>query len=111
MQELLRSEGAVHPEVARQMAAERQGCIGSRGMATALLDCRPREWRGLDLMEINRQVLHMSVVPCRRGSEVFALGEPEAFELRLQGDRESVRRGVVHCILQKLRELSADSQE
>ena len=35
----------------------------------------------------------------------------EAFELRLQGDRESVRRGVVHCILQKLRELSADSQE
>ena len=26
-------------------------------------------------MEINRQVLHMSVVPCRRGSEVFALGE------------------------------------
>lgn len=109
--ELLRSEGAVHPEVARQMAAERRGCIGSRGMATALLDCRPREWRGLDLMEINRQVLHMSVVPCRRGSEVFALGEPEAFELRLQGDRESVRRGVVHCILQKLRELSADSQE
>ena len=35
----------------------------------------------------------------------------EAFELRLQGDRESVRRGVVYCILQKLRELSADSQE
>ena len=35
----------------------------------------------------------------------------EAFELRLQGDRESVRRGVVHCILQKLRELSVDSQE
>ena len=54
---------------------ERRGCIGSRGMATALLDCRPREWRGLDLMEINRQVLHMSVVPCRRGSEVFVLGE------------------------------------
>ena len=49
--------------------------LRSRGMATALLDCRPREWRGLDLMEINRQVLHMSVVPCRRGSEVFALGE------------------------------------
>ena len=35
----------------------------------------------------------------------------EAFELRLQGDRESIRRGVVYCILQKLRELSADSQE
>lgn len=109
--ELLRSEGAVHPEVARQMAAGTARLYRRRGMATALLDCRPREWRGLDLMEINRQVLHMSVVPCRRGSEVFALGEPEAFELRLQGDRESVRRGVVHCILQKLRELSVDSQE
>ena len=35
----------------------------------------------------------------------------EAFELRLQGDREGVRRGVVYCILQKLRELSVDSQE
>ena len=49
--ELLRSEGAVHPEVARQMAA-----------GTARLYRQPG-------------VLHMSVVPCRRGSEVFALGE------------------------------------
>ena len=63
--ELLRSEGAVHPEVARQMAAGTARLYRQQG----------DEWRGLDLMEINRQVLHMSVVPCRRSSEVFALGE------------------------------------
>ena len=77
--ELLRSEGAVHPEVARQMAAGTARLYRQQGDG----DC----------------VIGLSTTGT------------EAFELRLQGDRESVRRGVVHCILQKLRELSADSQE
>ena len=91
--ELLRSEGAVHPEVARQMAAGtarlyRQQGDGNKPAGLAYVGCSlPEEFGG---------------VRSRR---------TEAFELRLQGDRESVRRGVVHCILQKLRELSADSQE
>ena len=56
---------------------------------------------GPGLMEINRQVLHMSVVPCRRGSEVFALGERRLLSFACREIGESVRRGVVHCILQK----------
>ena len=109
--ELLRSEGAVHPEVARQMLPERRGCIGSRGMATALLDCRPTGVAGPG--PDGNKPAGLAYVGCSlpEGFGGVRSRRTEAFELRLQGDRESVRRGVVHCILQKLRELSADSQE
>ena len=91
--ELLRREGAVHPEVARQMAfgtarLYRQREDGDKPAGLAYVGCSLPDGFGS--------------VRSRR---------TEAFELRLQGDRESVRRGVVHCILQKLRELSVDSQE
>ena len=63
--DLLAREGAVHPEVARQMAA-----------GTA---------------QLYRQT--------------------EAYELRLKGDRKAGRHETVQCILEKLRTLSALSQE
>ena len=73
--ELLRSEGAVHPEVARQMAAGTARLYRQQGDGDCVIGLSTTGVAGPDLMEINRQVLHMSVVPCRRGSEVFALGE------------------------------------
>ena len=102
--ELLRREGAVHPEVARQMAfgtarLYRQQEDGDRvvGLSTTgVAGPGPDGDVGCSL-------------PSGFGS--VRSRRTEAFELRLQGDRESVRRGVVYCILQKLRELSADSQE
>ena len=65
--ELLRSEGAVHPEVARQMAAGTARLYRQQGDGDCVI--------GLSTTGVAGPVLHMSVVPCRRGSEVFALGE------------------------------------
>ncbi len=68
--ELLRSEGLSVLKWPARWLPERRGCIGSRGWRLRSLDCRPREWRG-HLMEINRQVLHMSACPSRKGHQVF----------------------------------------
>ena len=107
--ELLLREGAVHPEVARQMAfgtarLYRQQEGGGRGVRLV--------WStgpGPD----GDKPAGLAYVGCSLpgGFGSVRSRRTEAFELRLQGDRESVRRGVVYCILQKLRELSADSQE
>ena len=116
--ELLLREGAVHPEVARQMA-----------FGTARLYRQQEEEEIYRLLEEGVVGLSTTGVagPGPDGDKPAGLAyvgcslpggfgsvrsrRTEAFELRLQGDRESVRRGVVYCILQKLRELSADSQE
>ena len=83
---------------------ERRGCIGSRGMATALLDCRPRSGRP---SPDGNKPAGLAYVGCFPAGGVPRCS-PRRTEVlsRLQGDRERVRRGVVHCILQKLRELS-----
>ena len=108
--ELLRREGAVHPEVARQMAfgtarLYRQQEDGDRvvGLSTT----------GVAGPGPGDKPAGLAYVGCSLpgGFGSVRSRRTEAFELRLQGDRESVRRGVVYCILQKLRELSADSQE
>ena len=104
-------EGAVHPEVARQMAfgtarLYRQQEDGDRvvGLSTTGV-----AGPGPD----GDKPAGLAYVGCSLPSGFGSVRSrrTEAFELRLQGDRESIRRGVVYCILQKLRELSADSQE
>ena len=109
--DLLAREGAVHPEVARQMAfgtarLYRQQEDGDRvvGLSTTGV-----AGPGPD----GDKPAGLAYVGCSLpgGFGSVRSRRTEAFELRLQGDRESVRRGVVYCILQKLRELSADSQE
>ena len=108
---LLEREGAVHPEVARQMAfgtarLYRQQQDGDRvvGLSTTgVAGPGPDGDKSAGLAYVGCSL------PGGFGS--VRSRRTEAFELRLQGDREGVRRGVVYCILQKLRELSVDSQE
>ena len=60
--DLLAREGAVHPEVARQMAE-----------AAADLYAQPA-WLVPARMETSRQALHTSVFPCLTDSAMFAVG-------------------------------------
>ena len=48
-------------------------------------------------------------LPC--GFNGIRARQTAAYELRLKGDREAVRHETVQCILEKLRTLSALSQE
>ena len=109
--ELLRSEGAVHPEVARQMAAGTARLYRQQGDGDCVIGLSTTGVAGPG--PDGNKPAGLAYVGCSlpEGFGGVRSRRTEAFELRLQGDRESVRRGVVHCILQKLRELSADSQE
>ena len=103
--DLLAREGAVHPEVARQMAAgtaqlyrqtEDGDCV--IGLATGPDGDKPA---GLVYIGCS--------LPC--GFNGIRARQTAAYELRLKGDREAVRHETVQCILEKLRTLSALSQE
>lgn len=97
--ELLRSEGAVHPEVARQMAAGTARLYRQQGDGDCVIGLSTTGVAGPG--PDGNKPAGLAYVGCSlpevRRCSLSANG---GFELRLQGDRESVRRGVVHCILQ-----------
>ena len=109
--DLLAREGAVHPEVARQMAAgtaqlyrqtEDGDCV--IGLATTgVAGPGPDGDKPAGLVYIGCSL------PC--GFNGIRARQTAAYELRLKGDREAVRHETVQCILEKLRTLSALSQE
>ena len=109
--DLLDKEGAVHPEVARQMAAGtarlyQQDEDGDRviGLSTTgVAGPGPDGDKPAGLVYIGCSLPD--------GFGGISSRRTEAYELRLHGDRESVRHGVVQCILEKLSTLSAFSQE
>lgn len=92
--ELLAAEGAVHPEVARQMAS---------GVRTALaVDGRPATW-GISTTGVAgpdpQDGKPVGTVFVGIASESGA----EAWELRLDGDREAIRHTTVSELLSRLR--------
>ena len=109
--DLLAREGAVHPEVARQMAAgtaqlyrqtEDGDCV--IGLATTgVAGPGPDGDKPAGLVYIGCSL------PC--GFNGIRARQTAAYELRLKGDRKAVRHETVQCILEKLRTLSALSQE
>lgn len=109
--ELLDEEGAVHPEVARQMALgtarlyqqdEDGDCVVGLS-TTGVAGPGPDGDKPAGLVYIGCSLpAGFGGVRSRR---------TVAFELRLDGGREAVRHGVVQRILEKLRVLSALSQE
>lgn len=109
--DLLAREGAVHPEVARQMAAgtaqlyrqtEDGDCV--IGLATTgVAGPGPDGDKPAGLVYIGCSL------PC--GFNGIRARQTSAYELRLKGDRKAVRHETVQCILEKLRTLSALSQE
>lgn len=108
---LLDKEGAVHPEVARQMADgtallyqqdEDGDCVVGLS-TTGVAGPGPDGDKPAGLVYVGCSL------PC--GFGCVRSRRTIAYELRLQGNRETVRRGVVQCILEKLRTLSALSQE
>ena len=109
--DLLAREGAVHPEVARQMAVGtaqlyRQTKDGDCviGLATTgVAGPGPDGDKPAGLVYIGCSL------PC--GFNGIRARQTAAYELRLKGDREAVRHETVQCILEKLRTLSALSQE
>lgn len=109
--DLLDREGAVHPEVARQMAAGtvrlyQQDENGDRviGLSTTGV-----AGPGSDGDKPAGLVYIGCSLPDGFGG--VRSRRTEAYELRLRGDRETVRHGVVQRILEKLSSLSALSQE
>ena len=106
--DLLAREGAVHPEVARQMAAGtaqlyRQTEDGDCVIGLATTGVAPDGDKPAGLVYIGCSL------PC--GFNGICARQTAAYELRLKGDREAVRHETVQCILEKLRTLSALSQE
>lgn len=109
--ELLEREGAVHPEVARQMAAGvsrlyDQPEYGGRivGLSTTGV-----AGPGPD----GDKPAGLVYVGCRLPGELTGDGRDllVARELRLDGTREQVRRRTVHGLLSIVRELTGVSQE
>ena len=100
--DLLAREGAVHPEVARQMAAgtaqlyrqtEDGDCV--IGLATTgVAGPGPDGDKPAGLVYIGCSL------PC--GFNGIRARQTAAYELRLKGDREAVRHETVQCILEKL---------
>ncbi|NUT58043.1 MAG: nicotinamide-nucleotide amidohydrolase family protein [Agromyces sp.] len=96
---LLAREGAVHPEVARQMAA---------GVAAALaVDGRPADI-GLATTGVAGPVGQDGRAPGTVFIGIAAFGEVEAVELSLVGDRQGIRsatvRAAIDVVLARLRE-------
>lgn len=109
--DLLNREGAVHPEVARQMASgtarlyqqdEDGDCVVGLS-TTGVAGPGPDGDKPAGLAYIG------CFLPSGFGD--VQSRRTVAFELRLNGGREAVRHGVVQCILEKLSILSALSQE
>jgi len=103
---LLAVEGAVHPDVARQMAAGARRACGTAarpaaiGIATTgVAGPEPQDGKPVGLVYVG--VSLGDLPPSGAGSE------SSAFELSLQGDRAHVRASAVHAALTALKEALA----
>ena len=102
--DLLAREGAVHPEVARQMAVGTAQLYRQTEDGDCVIGLATTGVAGpAGLVYIGCSL------PC--GFNGIRARQTAAYELRLKGDREAVRHETVQCILEKLRTLSALSQE
>lgn len=109
--ELLRTHGAVDPEVARQMAAStaklfsqpeyRSGIIGLS--TTGVAGPGPDEGKPAGLVYFG--------VSLPRSEYFFTSSSQYAVKLELQGSREVIRQRTVGCVLGNLREFTGSSQE
>ncbi|HAK71183.1 MAG TPA: damage-inducible protein CinA [Bifidobacterium sp.] len=108
---LLEREGAVHPEVARQMAANtaRLYMQSEDGDRVVGLSTTGVAGPGPDGDKPAGLVYVACSVPAGFGG--FGMRRTLAYELRLSGGREDVRHATVQCVLRKLSVLSGDSQE
>lgn len=109
--DLLRSQGAVHPEVARQMAygAARLYAQPEYGDRVLGLSTTGVAGPGPDGDKPAGLVYVGISIPSGLGGR--SARETIACELRLQGTREEIRRDVVRNILGKMRFFSGFSQE
>ncbi len=109
--DLLHSQGAVHPEVARQMAfgAARLYAQSEYGDRVFGLSTTGVAGPGPDGDKPAGLVYVGFSIPAGFGE--FPSRETVACELRLQGAREDVRRDVVRNVLGKMRVFSGFSQE
>lgn len=109
--DLLRSQGAVHPEVARQMAygAARLYAQSEYGDRVLGLSTTGVAGPGPDGSKPAGLVYVGFSIPAGFGER--SSRETVACELRLQGTREEVRRGAVRAVLGKMRVFSGFSQE
>ena len=96
---LLEREGAVHPEVARQMAASVAGLYGQPEYADRVI--------GLSTTGV------AGYVGVRIPAAISPDGVPSvtAHELHLTGGREEVRRGAVFSLVQIVSHFTGDMQE
>ena len=100
---LLEREGAVHPEVARQMAASVAGLYGQPEYADRVIGLSTTGVAGPGLVYVGVRI----------PAAISPDGVPSvtAHELHLTGGREEVRRGAVFSLVQIVSHFTGDMQE
>ncbi len=109
--ELLRREGAVYPEVARQMARRTAQLFCQSQDEGKVIGLSTTGVAGPDPDGEKPVGLVYSGVSLPEFFKNYESSLEYVFKLELRGSRQIIRRETVRCVLQNLRELTGSSQE